>query len=161
LTTAAASEQLYFALQAWNKVGSIQITSLSLPFFRQIYPSAAVGTYAKSSTTYTALTNAVKAYADGFLAVLAKYTPADGALAEQYHRQTGLPLSAKDLTWSYSSILTANVARNGLAPRSWGAAGLTVPSQCNSNIGPTAQVTFNVRAETVFGGQSKSFFSRQ
>ncbi|KAH6911528.1 glucoamylase [Coprinopsis sp. MPI-PUGE-AT-0042] len=151
LTTAAASEQLYFALQTWDRVGSIQITSLSLPFFRQIYPSAAVGTYAKSSSTYTALINAVRAYADGFLAVVAKYTPADGALAEQYHRQTGLPLSAKDLTWSYSSILTANVARSGVAPRSWGAAGLTVPSQCNSNIGPTAQVTFNVRAETVFG----------
>lgn len=40
-----------------------------------------------------------------------KYTPPNGALAEQFSRYDGSPLSAQDLTWSYTSFLTAVQAR--------------------------------------------------
>lgn len=50
------------------------------------------------------------------------YTPSSGALAEQYSRSDGTPLSAVDLTWSYAAFLTANAARNAVMPASWGAA---------------------------------------
>ena len=33
------------------------------------------------------------------VAVVKKYTPASGGLAEQYDRNTGAALSARDLTW--------------------------------------------------------------
>jgi glucoamylase len=55
-----------------------------------------------------------------------------------------------DLTWSYASAITAFQARNGTVPASWGASGLTVPSECLTN---TVAVTFNVQATTVFGGE--------
>lgn len=95
----------------------------------------------------------MKIFADGFLAVNAKYTPPNGALAEQYHRNNGVPLSAKDLTWSYASTLTAFGARAGGYGASWGAKGLVVPSVCQSNTGPLVSVTFKVNAQTALGGR--------
>ncbi|KAG5727146.1 Glucoamylase [Termitomyces sp. T112] len=102
-----------------------------------------------SSKTYTILVNAIKQHADDFLAVNAKYTPADGSLSEQYNRETGVPLSAKHLTWSYASALTAFAARGGRVLPSWGAKGLKVPDVCIPS--PVVSATFNVVAETVFG----------
>lgn len=50
-----------------------------------------------------------------------QFTPADGALAEQYSRNDGMQISARDLTWSYAAFLTAYSARKGVVPASWGA----------------------------------------
>ena len=111
------------------------------------------GTYASSTSTYTTITTAIKTFADGFLAINAKYTPSNGGLAEQYNKATGAPLSAVDLTWSYASALTAFAARKGISPPSWGAKGLTVPSVCVPNTGPTVQATFKVVATTQLGGE--------
>lgn len=115
------------------------------------------GTYDSTSTTYTTLTAAIKDFADGFVSIVAQYTPSAGGLSEQYSKDDGSPLSAVDLTWSYASAVTAFAARSG-ATQTWGAAGLTVPSTCSSggsggSSGDTIAVTFNVNADTVFGGQ--------
>lgn len=67
LSTFAAAEQLYDAVYQWKQLGSIAITSTSLPFFKDVYSSAAVGTYASSSTTFTAIINAVSTYADSYM----------------------------------------------------------------------------------------------
>ncbi|ORX92788.1 glycoside hydrolase family 15 protein [Clohesyomyces aquaticus] len=131
LCTLSAAEQLYSALYQFNKIGSIDITSTSLAFWKAIYPSAATGTYTSSSSTFTALTSALKSYADGYVAIIQKYTPSTGALAEQFDKSSGAPLSAVDLTWSYASFLTMNSARNNVVPTSWGAATAnTVPGSC-------------------------------
>ncbi|KAH9480596.1 Glucoamylase [Psilocybe cubensis] len=151
LTTAAVAEQLYDALIVWKKQSSLTVTPTSLAFFRQFSPSVKQGTYRSSSSTYTTLVKAVKDFADGFIAVNAKYTPSNGALAEQFDRNTGVPASAADLTWSYAATLTAFAARRGAIPASWGAKGLKVPTVCKPNPGPTVQVTFNVIATTVDG----------
>lgn len=111
------------------------------------------GTYSSSTYTFITLINAVQTYADGFLAINAKYTPSNGGLAEQYSKTDGTPLSAVDLTWSYASTLTAIAARKGIVSASWGAKGLAVPSVCGTNTGPIVQVTFNVYATTQFGGE--------
>ncbi|KAI8978782.1 glucoamylase [Trametes punicea] len=151
LSTSAVAEQLYDALYVWDKLGGLNVTSTSLAFFEQFSSSVSPGTYDASSSTYASLTSAIKAFADGFLAVNAKYTPSDGALAEQYDRNTGAPVSAVDLTWSYAAALTAFAAREGKAPKSWGAAGLTVPKTCSGGGLNTVAVTFNVQATTVYG----------
>ncbi|KAG5644769.1 hypothetical protein DXG03_007677 [Asterophora parasitica] len=152
LTTAAAAEQLYDALIVWNAQKSLSVTSISLAFFRQFLPTVTAGTYASTTSTYTTLVNAIRAHADDFIAVNAKYTPADGSLAEQYNRENGVPLSAKHLTWSYASTLTAFAARKGDVAASWGAKGLKVPTGvCRDNPGPIVKATFNVVANTVFG----------
>lgn len=151
LTTAAVAEQLYDALIVWKQQEFITVTSTSFAFFEQLNSSITIGTYPSSTTTFTSLIDAVQSYADGFLAINAKYTPSNGGLSEQYDKNTGTPLSAIDLTWSYGSALTAFAARQGTVPASWGANGLVVSPVCSPNAGPTVQVTFHVAAETVFG----------
>lgn len=133
LNTLAAAEQLYNALYVWNQQGSITITSTSLNFFKDLSSSAAVGTYASGSSTYTTLYDAVLAYADGFVDNVATYAASNGSLSEQYDRNTGTPLSARDLTWSYAALLTAAARRAGVVPGSWAEANAlatSVPGSC-------------------------------
>ena len=99
LATSAAAEQMYDAVFQWNNVGSITITSTSLAFFQDVYPSAAVGTYSSSSSTFTSIVNAVMAYGDSYMSVVEQYTPQGGHLSEQFSKSNGDPLSAPDLTW--------------------------------------------------------------
>jgi glucoamylase len=70
ICTLAAAEQLYDALYQWNKIGSITITDVSLAFFKDIYPSAATGTYSSFSPVFTDITAAVRNYADGYMSVV-------------------------------------------------------------------------------------------
>ena len=162
MTTIAVAEQLYDALIVWNAQGSLEVTATSLAFFKQFSSSVTAGTYASTSTTFTTLTTAVKAFADGFIAVHAKYTPSNGGLAEQYSKNDGSPVSAVDLTWSYAAALTAFAARDGKVSPSWGAANLTAPSTCGTSSGGggstagTVAVTFNEVATTTFGGMFES-----
>ena len=156
LTTLAVAEQLYDALIVWNTQGSLNVTSVSQPFFALFQSGIATGIYPSSSSIFTSLTSSIKDFADGFVSVVAEYTPSDGGLSEQYSKTDGTPTSAVDLTWSYAAALTAFAARDGFTAASWGAAGLTVPSTCStggSGSGDTVPVTFNVQATTVFGGQ--------
>lgn len=100
LAVFAAAEQLYDALAQWSSGRAIPITPISLPFFKQVFPRAKVGTYKRGSKEYATITSAVKAYADGFISVNQKYIGEHGGLAEQFSRFNGTPVSAKDLTWS-------------------------------------------------------------
>ncbi|KAJ7914463.1 glucoamylase [Mycena leptocephala] len=152
LTTAAVAEQLYDALIVWKAQGALNVTSISLPFFRQFSSSVKVGNYAASTAMFKTLTAAVKTFADGFLSIHAKNTPSNGGLAEQFDKSSGAPLSAVDLTWSYAAALTVFSARAGTKPASWGAAKLVVPTTCQrGNQGGTVTATFNVVATTVDG----------
>ena len=100
INTAAAAELLYDALYQWQQQGSLTITPISLTFFRDFSSSVTAGTYTASSPTFSTLTTAIRAYADGYMSIIESYTPSGGALAEQYSRSNGAPLSAVDLTWS-------------------------------------------------------------
>ncbi|KAJ2965851.1 hypothetical protein NQ176_g10422 [Zarea fungicola] len=91
LATLAAAEQLYDALYVWNKQGSITVTSTSQAFFGDLVSGINPGTYASSSSTFQSVVQAATAYADGFVAIVAKYTPSGGALAEQFSKDDGTP----------------------------------------------------------------------
>lgn len=173
LTTLAVAEQLYDAIQQWNTVSTLTIGPVDLAFWQSISPSTAVGTY--SGSDFTALRDAALAYADSFVAVALKYTPPFGALAEQYSRENGTALSARDLTWSYASFVTMRGARLAATSDyaqvpSWGSAsGNEVPAVCEASSvqgtytpavdagappgsgGCTVLVTFNVNASTYYG----------
>jgi glucoamylase len=153
LTTLAVAEQLYRAIYTLDALKSgIQVTAISLPFYHQFLPSLRKPT--TIAADYTTILNSIKNFADGFVAIVAEYTPADGGLAEQFTKDTGAPLSAVDLTWSYASALTAIDARANVPVESWGAGGLAVPTVCGTNPGPMSTLTFEVHAETIFGGGS-------
>lgn len=114
--------------------------------------------------------DAVTAYADSFVAVAEKYTPSDGSLSEQFNRDTGVPLSAVDLTWSYASFVTMAQRRAGQYPESWDTRDITPPpATCagtstpgvyapataagapNQTVSCTVNVLFEVNATTYFG----------
>ncbi|KAJ9270738.1 CAZyme family GH15 and CBM20 [Paecilomyces variotii] len=152
LCTFAAAELLYDALYQWNRAGELTITDVSLAFFQDIYSGAAVGTYQSSSTTYSDIVNAVKTYADGYMDIAQKYTPSSGALAEQFSRSDGTPLSADDLTWSYAALLTAAARRNATVPASWGeTSASSVPSVCSAT---SATGPYSTATNTNWGGST-------
>ncbi|KAL9009914.1 MAG: hypothetical protein Q9173_005100 [Seirophora scorigena] len=162
-----AAEQLYSALYQINRLGRLDVDATSLPFFQGLDPTISAGSYPSSSDIYTAVTSAVKAYADGYLSVVQQYTPPDGGLSEQYSRNDGSPLSAVDLTWSYAAFITATNRRSSIVPPPWGASAANVPPvscvgtsapgtyvtppiACAVNVSEVA-VTFNVREPTIYG----------
>ncbi|KAJ5937058.1 glucan 1-4-alpha-glucosidase [Penicillium verhagenii] len=133
LCTLAAAELLYDALYQWNNIGSLTIDSTSLAFFTDLYSSAATGTYSSSSATYSSIVSAVKTYADGYVAIVETWASSNGSMSEQFSKTTGAQLSARDLTWSYAALLTANNRRNSVVPAPWGeTSASSVPATCSS-----------------------------
>ncbi|KAK2733165.1 hypothetical protein FQN57_002284 [Myotisia sp. PD_48] len=169
VTTFAAAEQLYDAIHQWKQLGRITVTDVSLPFFRDIYRSARIGTYWFFNPQFNAIIFAVRTYADGFMAIAVgyqpptapaisqfvlsaanmffhqqKYTPCSGMLSEQYSRDKGTSTSASDLTWSYAAFFTAVSRRNSIIPYSWGERNARhVPRVCapTSATGPFQNAT--------------------
>lgn len=160
LNTLAAAEQLYDSLYVWKAQGSITVTSTSLAFFKDLVSSVSVGTYASGSSTYTSIFNAAQTYADGYMAIVQKYAPSNGALAEQFDRNSGSPLSAVDLTWSYAAFITAAQRRASIVPPSWVGSGNSAPGSCyaTSIAGSysTATSTNFPTSQTPKGGASTS-----
>ena len=145
LTTLAAAEQLYAAISQWNNQRSIEVNSVSLPFFQDLVPKISAGTYRKNTKNFQAIINAAQTYADGFVAVVQKYTPSDGSLAEQFDKNTGSPKSAVHLTWSYAAFLSTAERRDGVLPVPWGEGGANqVPAVCEPVPACDTTVTFNV-----------------
>lgn len=124
LATLAVAEQLYDALLTWDGLGAIAVTPTSKAFFDQFSSDISPGTYRSDSSTYVQLSDAIRAHADGFVKIVARFTPPDGRLAEQFDKKSGNPTSADDLTWSYAATLTAFRSRKGGFGGSWGAKGL-------------------------------------
>ncbi|KAL8296726.1 hypothetical protein RB597_006037 [Gaeumannomyces tritici] len=136
LATLAAAELLYDSVYTWKLYGAINVTETSLPFFQDLSSSVKTGSYTSGSATFTELVDAVRVYADGFVGVAAKYTPSNGSMAEQFHKNDGHPLSAGDLTWSYASFLTATDRRAGIVPASWWMGGGGLPASCGTDSEP-------------------------
>jgi glucoamylase len=133
LATLAAAEQLYDAIYVWKQQGSITVSDVSLSFFKDLVSGISTGTYASDSATFKSITDAVSKYADGYVAIVAKYVGTDGHLAEQFDKNDGHPLSATDLTWSYAAFLSAADRRAGVVPPSWAGSVAAVPNQCGTN----------------------------
>ncbi|QPH16390.1 hypothetical protein C2857_001019 [Epichloe festucae Fl1] len=152
LATLAAAEQLYAAIHQWNKIGSISVDSVSLAFFKDVVPDVTTGNYTNGSATFKSIIRAVSAYADGFVAVVQQYTPLDGSLAEQFDRDSGSPLSAVHLTWSYAAFVAMAERRSGVVPPSWGEpTSSAVPAVCSAAPSCDSTMTFNVKVQTQHG----------
>ncbi|XMA18144.1 hypothetical protein WAI453_010935 [Rhynchosporium graminicola] len=174
LITTAAAEFLYDAVAQWKARHVLYVDADSLSFFKDLYPDVASQQYksGNANSPFSKIMDAVIAYADSFIEIAQKYTPADGSLAEQFNRDTGIPLSAEDLTWSYAAFVSMAERREGQYPPTWnsrkidplstsgtckgtstlgsyipavaaGAPNVTTPCQIN--------VVFNVNASTYFG----------
>ncbi|KAF4637229.1 hypothetical protein G7Y89_g842 [Cudoniella acicularis] len=172
LITTAAAEYLYDAVAQWKARHNLVVDADSLPFFQDLYPSVTIRQYnsGNANSPFSQIINAVTSYADSFVAIAQKYTPANGSLAEQFNRDTGVPLSARDLTWSYAAFVTLAQRRAGQYPTTWGTRqAASPPATCSGtsttgvyapataagapNVTSTCQVNivFNVNATTYFG----------
>jgi glucoamylase len=170
LITTAAAEFLYDAVAQWKASKSITVDRTSEAFFKDIYPAVAVQKYKSSDRSFSQILAAVTTYADSFVAISEKYTPADGSLAEQFDRNTGVPVSAIDLTWSYAAFVTMAQRRAGQYPASWGSRKAAAPpATCSGtstqgvyapataagapNVTSSCQIlaSFNVNASTYYG----------
>jgi glucoamylase len=68
LCTLACAELLYDAAAQLNATGSLTIDDISLPFFQDIYPSAAAQTY--TGRAMAPILEAMRTYGDGFVQVI-------------------------------------------------------------------------------------------
>ena len=77
----------------------------------------------------------------------------NGSMAEQFSKHDGFQLSARDLTWSYASLLTANMRRNSIVPASWGEKSATsIPSVCSGSLATgTYSSVSNIAWPTLLG----------
>ncbi len=79
--------------------------------------AAAARTTASDAARGTDAAEALFARGDGFLETVRAYTPASGALSEQFDQSTGAQTSAKQLAWSHAALITAVAARRAALRR--------------------------------------------
>lgn len=117
LCDAAAAQQMYMAVQLYDTDGHINVTSTSEVFFKQFLPSAMDGKIYDSGTPeFVKIIEGMRLHGDSFMEVIQHYVQVNGSLSEQFNRDTGIAQGARDLTWSYASIITASQARAGEVP---------------------------------------------
>jgi glucoamylase len=143
-----ASEQIFDALMTWDLLGELQVTDLSLEFFRQFDQNVNIGTYKKGSEVYERLTFALTSWAERTLLFLAEYMPEDYVLTMAIDRTTGLPVGPRGTIHCVVAGISVYDAYNGLIPPSWarGASGRfsklpwndTLVTDCNVGFGNEA-----------------------
>lgn len=118
-----ALAQFYYALaNEYVKTGQITVTALSLPFFQQVDSSITkemTVTKAEDAEKFSSIINHLVAAGDDALDMVKAYSVCyeDQTcfhIAEQIDRVSGQPVSAKDLTWGYTTLLAAMRERSGL-----------------------------------------------
>ncbi len=112
LNTLAYAELHYRLAVSLRKNPNWLVNELSLSFLQKAWGSGSEvlrsGMNLKNEPMITrALIAALKNRGDRFVARVKLHTPADGSLSEQFSQHNGYAVSARDLTWSYASFLTA------------------------------------------------------
>ncbi len=124
ITTSAFAELNYRLSLSLAKNKSYMITELNLPFLKKALALRSEANVIKLKTGVNLkghphllklLQQGLKARGDLFMARLRLHTPPEGAMAEQFERNDGHPVSARDLTWSYASFLSAFESRKALS----------------------------------------------
>lgn len=113
------AEQIFDALITWNIIGKIEVTPVSLKFFRQFDKKIKVGVYHKGHKTYGELTSALKHWAENTLRSLSKRTPKDLILPLIMNKTTGEPVPPRGALRSQVSVLGAHNSYKGVIPPSW------------------------------------------
>ncbi|GAA98042.1 glycoside hydrolase family 15 protein [Mixia osmundae IAM 14324] len=122
LATLGAAEYLYkLANDIAHSSEALTITSVSAPFAQDIFlhavknariqPGAILLPSSAASQTFV---KGLVRKADAYLRTVQHFTSyPNGSLSEQYHRDSGAPAGARDLTWSYAAFVSCAQARYG------------------------------------------------
>jgi glucoamylase len=114
-----ASEQIFDALITWDLIGELEVTDISLKFFRQFDPNVEIGTYSKGSEVYESLTDDITSWAERTLLFLADHMPDDYILPMAIEKTTGEPMGPRGTLHSLVAVLGVYEAYIGLIPPSW------------------------------------------
>jgi len=98
LCTSAAAEVLYDAINTFEANKEVQVTNVSLDFFKQFSSGVTAGSYGSSSTQFSTLTKGMKTMADGFQSIVQTHAYQNGSLSEEFNRDNGFSIGARDLT---------------------------------------------------------------
>jgi glucoamylase len=113
------AEQIYDALITWDKIGKLEVTPVSLKFFRQVDKTIKTGVYPKRSKKYQKLTATLRLWADNTLDSLSKRTPSNLILPLVMNKTTGEPVPPWGALRSEVAVLGAHLSYYGVVPASW------------------------------------------
>ncbi|KAI8915522.1 Six-hairpin glycosidase-like protein [Powellomyces hirtus] len=116
LATNAMAEFLYRAADAHAQSGVIEVNNVNGEFWNLIkVPKMANGpwrlTRAEQPATFNDALARLVDHGDRFLRRTQKHATKEGYLAEQFRADNGFQQGPGDLSWSYASVVTADVAR--------------------------------------------------
>lgn len=115
LCTSSAAEVLYRTASHFSISSNLTISATSLPFYAALLASSSLdideGTYGTSDALFHSIIERLSTVGDQFLDVVRRHVDAEGAMSEQFDKETGFMTGAKDLTWSYGAFLQAVRAR--------------------------------------------------
>ena len=118
LATAGLAELYYRAVLEWQTdQASVTVNEINGPFFGRLLAQAPAQiqgtTFRYGSSGFNSLIDKMTEAADRFMATVQYHQRPNGSLSEQFNRHTGFEQGARDLTWSYASLITAADARAG------------------------------------------------
>jgi len=110
LTAAFAEHDFRVASRLMQQKGALLADGSRLPTLRHVLQADV-----KEGTEFVLpsmeLADAFAREGEAFLQTILDVIPPDGSMSEQFSKENGSPASAKDLSWSYASVLTAVLAR--------------------------------------------------
>ncbi|RVD85500.1 uncharacterized protein DFL_003821 [Arthrobotrys flagrans] len=114
LTTSAMAELFYKAAAEFQAVDQITVTPTTEAFWKYFAPPADATLnrkYTSRSHTFKEMVRALQGWGDMWMRTVKYWAPQDGRFPEEYDRDDGRGVGAKDLTWSYAAWITAGAAR--------------------------------------------------
>ena len=112
LTTAAMAEHA-FRLVVALRHKDIELNETNGVFWHAVAPGLPMRSrIIAGSAEHTQVLAGLQQRGEGYLARVSRHMPEDGRLDEQWDRTTGFQASARDLTWSYASLVTALLWRD-------------------------------------------------
>jgi glucoamylase len=113
------AEQIFDALITWDMLGELEVTGVSLKFFRDVDKTIRIGKYKKGSRTYERLTAILHDWAENTILSLSERTPEDMKIHLVMDKVTGKPTGPRGALRSQVAVLGARNAYNGIVPPSW------------------------------------------
>jgi glucoamylase len=114
LCTASVAETLFRTSSKLQDDQGFKVTERGLPFWAALLPKESIKAdkvYSRKSRVFKEALKHLQSLGDEYLAVIRTHTDDQGALSEQFDRQTGFERGATDLTWSYGAFLQAVAER--------------------------------------------------
>ncbi|KAL2315709.1 putative glucoamylase [Schizosaccharomyces pombe] len=107
ICTSSAAEIIYKAIAYYDNKGLPELTEYNIHFFMK---------FAEFGDPYnwSVIRKNMHTYADNFLKAVAEFQHPNGSMSEQFSRDDGHQKGARDLTWSYSSLLNAIYRREAI-----------------------------------------------